>query len=166
MTKRQTTEEKEIMRLFGERLRLLRHAHAEKYGAKEHTKALWARRLGVSPALYGRWETGEYQPKVVHLLKICLLMEVDPNYLIAGALSEYQPTWLYQALRAGNPELLDAAGYWKYQSEVYARASRALGNGDLERRESRHSEGSASISSLAPPAAATVKRGKRLSHRR
>jgi transcriptional regulator with XRE-family HTH domain len=166
MTKRQTAEEKAIMRGFGERLRKLRRAHADQYGAEDHTRARWARRIGVSPALYGRWETGEYQPKVVDVLRICVLMRTDPNYLIAGVLSEYQPAWLYQALRADNPELLDAADYWQDQNEVYAIANRAFGNGESKPLRGRRSEGSASISTSTAPPAATVKRAKRLTHRR
>ena len=47
-----------FMRGFGERLRWLREAFAEHEGAGRHAKASWAERLWVSPAMYGRWETG------------------------------------------------------------------------------------------------------------
>jgi transcriptional regulator with XRE-family HTH domain len=126
MPERQESGDKLLMRGFGERLRLLRKAYGERFGAEHHTKARWAKRLWVSPAMYGRWEAGANLPKFVDLLRISLLFRVDPNYLVAGVLSEHLVQWLYRALKAGNPELLDAADYWQRQSELFARANRAL----------------------------------------
>lgn len=126
MPERQASGDKLLMKGFGERLRLLRKAYGDKFGAKHHSKARWAKRLWVSPAMYGRWEKGDHLPKFVDLLRISLLFQVDPNYLIEGVLSEHLEQWLYAALKAGNPELLDAAGYWQRQSELFSLASRAL----------------------------------------
>ena len=126
MAERQESGDRLLMAGFGERLRSLRHAYAVKFGAEHHTKARWAKRLWVSPGMYGRWESGKNLPKFVDLLRISLLFRVDPNYLIAGVLSEHLAQWLYRALKAGNPELLDAADYWQRQSELFSRASQAL----------------------------------------
>lgn len=126
MPERQASGDKLLMKGFGERLRLLRTAYGDKFGAQHHSKARWAARLWVSPAMYGRWEKGDHLPKFVDLLRISLLFQVDPNYLIEGVLSEHLAQWLYSALKAGNPELLDAAGYWQRQSELFARANQAL----------------------------------------
>lgn len=126
MAERQASGDELLMKGFGERLRLLRKAHGEKFGAQHHTKTRWAKRLWVSPAMYGRWESGANLPKFVDLLRISLLFRVDPNYLIEGVLSDHLAQWLYRALRAGNPELLDAADYWQRQSELFSQASQAL----------------------------------------
>jgi transcriptional regulator with XRE-family HTH domain len=111
---------------FGDRLRDLRQAYAERDGEREHTKAQWAKRLHVSPAMYGRWETGRHLPKFLDLLRISLLFRVDPNYLIAGVLSQYLRPWLRRALKASNPELLDEADYWKRRTEAFLQVSREL----------------------------------------
>ena len=126
MPERQESGDKLLMKGFGERLRLLRKAYGEKFGARHHTKARWAKRLWVSAAMYGRWESGANLPKFVDLLRISLLFRVDPNYLVEGVLSEHLAQWLYRALKAANPELLDAADYWQRQSELFSQASRAL----------------------------------------
>lgn len=132
MAERQASGDNLFVRGFGERMRLLRRAYGVKFGPEHHTKAAWARRLWVSPAMYGRWESGEHQPKMVDLLRICLFFRVDPNYLVEGVLSEHLEQWLYRALKAGNPELLDAADYWRRQNELFERANRALADEERE----------------------------------
>lgn len=132
MPERQASGDKLLMKGFGERLRLLRKAYADKFGAEHHSKARWAKRLWVSPAMYGRWEKGDHLPKFVDLLRVSLLFQVDPNYLIEGVLSEHLEQWLYRALKAGNPELLDVADYWQRQSELFARANQALLDAERE----------------------------------
>lgn len=126
MAERQKSGDQLFMIGFGARLRALRQAYAERFGEQHHTKARWAERLYVSPAMYGRWETGRHAPKAVDLLRISLLFRVDPNYLIAGVLSDHMAQWLYRALRASNSELPDEAGYWQGQNEAFARANQAL----------------------------------------
>ena len=126
MPERQASGDKLLMKGFGERLRSLRKAYADRFGAQHHSKARWAKRLWVSPAMYGRWEKGDHLPKFVDLLRISLLFQVDPNYLIEGVLSDHLAQWLYHALKASNPELLDAADYWQRQSGLFARANQAL----------------------------------------
>ncbi len=126
MSLRQESGDTLLMKGFGDRLRSLRQAYVEKHGVQYHTKAQWAKRLWVSPAMYGRWESGENLPKFVDLLRISLLFRVDPNYLVAGVLSEHLERWLYAELKLRNPELLDEADYWQRQSELYAQASRSL----------------------------------------
>jgi transcriptional regulator with XRE-family HTH domain len=123
MRERQVGDDERLPLLFGERLRLLRKAYSDHYGEDLHIKARWARRLRVSQAMYGRWESGKYFPKYVDLLRICVLFRVDPNYLIAGVLSDRLEPWLYRALKADNPELLGTADYWKRQNELYAQAN-------------------------------------------
>lgn len=148
MSQRQASGDKLLMKGLGERLHLLRSAYADKFGKEHHTKKRWAERLWVSPAMYGRWESGAHLPKFVDLLRISLLFRVDPNYLVAGVLSEHLAEWLYRALKAGNPELLDAADYWQRQSELFAQANQELAdaarkrppeaeNGDATKRSSR-----------------------------
>jgi transcriptional regulator with XRE-family HTH domain len=126
MSLRQESGDTLLMKGFGDRLRLLRQAYVEKHGVQFHTKAQWAKRLWVSPAMYGRWESGENLPKFVDLLRISLLFRVDPNYLVAGVLSEHLERWLYAELKLRNPGLLDEEDYWQRQSELYAQASRSL----------------------------------------
>ena len=132
MPERQASGDTLLMRGFGERLRLLRIVYAERFGAQHHTKARWAERLWVSPAMFGRWEGGNHLPKFVDLMRISLLFRVDPNYLVEGVLSEHLERWLYQALKAGNPELLDAADYWQRQSVLFWQANQALADEESE----------------------------------
>ena len=157
MPERQESGDELLMKGFGERLRSLRKAYGEKFGAEHHTKAQWARRLWVSPAMYGRWESGAHLPKFVDLLRISLLFRVDPNYLVAGVLSDHLQQWLHRALKEGNPELLDVADYWQHQSELFARASQALadakqGNDRLRRQATSHdaNEARSTIRSSGP----------------
>lgn len=126
MVVRQASGDQLFMRGFGERLRVLRHAYAEQFGGQQHTKARWARRLYVSPAMYGRWEAGKHLPKWVDLLRISVLFRVDPNYLVAGILAGRLEQWLYRALADAIPGLQSEADYWHNQSEAYERANRAL----------------------------------------
>jgi transcriptional regulator with XRE-family HTH domain len=130
MAERQASDDRRLMEGFGERLRSLRAAYGEKYGAKHHTKAKWARRLWVSPAMYGRWESGANLPQFFDLIRISLLFQVDPNFLIEGVLSDYMPVWLYLALKAGPQELLAEADYWRRQGELFAQANQALASED------------------------------------
>jgi transcriptional regulator with XRE-family HTH domain len=136
MPGRQTTDDPLLMEGFGERLRQLRLAYVEQDGEHEHTKAQWARRLKVSPAMYGRWEAGKHLPKFLDLLRISLLFRVDPNYLIAGVLSAQLRPWLYRSLKASNPELLDEADYWQRRNEAFWQVSRALQEQGMARAES------------------------------
>jgi transcriptional regulator with XRE-family HTH domain len=137
MAQRQASGDDLLMKGFGDRLRLLREAYGEKYGTEHHSRARWADRLFVSAANYGRWEAGESLPKFEDMLRISLLFQVDPNYLIAGVLSEHLAQWLYQALKQGNPRLLDAADYWRRQSEVFSQANRATGDAPDPKKPSR-----------------------------
>lgn len=137
MARRQDSGDDLAMRGFGERLRLLREAYAAKYGAEHHSRGRWAQRLHVSREMYGRWEAGKNLPKFEDMLRISLLYRVDPNYLIAGVLSEYMPRWIYDALRKGNPQLLDAVDYWKDQSEAFQRASRATSDSPPDAKPDR-----------------------------
>jgi transcriptional regulator with XRE-family HTH domain len=89
--------------------------------------------LFVSPANYGRWEAGESLPKYEDILRISLLYRVDPNYLIAGVLSEHLAPWLYVALRKGNRRLLAEGDYWRRQTEAFERANRATGDGEADK---------------------------------
>ena len=113
MATRQASENRHLMKGFGGRLRLLREAHGARYPEQNHTKARWARLFEVSPAMYGRWEAGANLPQFFDLIRISLMFNVDPNYLMEGVLSDYMPVWLYRALKAGPQELLDEADYWK-----------------------------------------------------
>jgi transcriptional regulator with XRE-family HTH domain len=136
MAGRQTADDPLVMEGFGDRLRDLRQAYAERDGEREHTKAQWAKRLHVSPAMYGRWETGRHLPKFLDLLRISLLFRVDPNYLIAGVLSPHLRPWLQRSLRQRNPELLGEADYWQRRSELFSQASQALGSEERSGRTS------------------------------
>jgi transcriptional regulator with XRE-family HTH domain len=140
MAQRQASGDELLMQGFGARLKALREAYATKFGAEYHSKARWAERLFVSPAMFGRWESGENLPKFEDMLRISLLFRVDPNYLIAGVLSEHLAQWLYAILKAGNPKLLDAVDYWHDQSEVFSRANRATADAPPDKRASRENE--------------------------
>jgi transcriptional regulator with XRE-family HTH domain len=126
MAKRQASGDTLLVRGFGDRLRLLRKAYGERYGAHHHTKAEWARRLFVSPAMFGRWESGDHLPKLEDMLRISVLFQVDTNYLIVGVLSDHLARWLFEALKADNPQLLTEEDYWRRQSEAFSRANQAL----------------------------------------
>jgi hypothetical protein len=63
MPNRLPTETSLAMAGFGERLRHLRQAYEERDGPRGHTRAQWAKRLRVSPAMYGRWESGKFLPR-------------------------------------------------------------------------------------------------------
>lgn len=163
MSQRQASGDKLLMKGLGERLRLLRKAYADKYGAEHHTKKRWAERLWVSPAMYGRWETGANLPKFVDLLRISLLFRVDPNFLVAGVLSEHLAEWLYRALKTANPELLDVADYWQRQSELFGQANRALADAAHTRKSSSTSRDASFVrrtseGSPQPPKLPTRKR--------
>jgi transcriptional regulator with XRE-family HTH domain len=111
---------------FGERLRHLRQAYEERDGPRGHTRAQWAKRLQVSPAMYGRWEAGRNLPRFEDLLRISQLFRVDPNYLVAGLLSAHLRPWLVRALREANPRILLEADWWKNRSEAFLQADQEL----------------------------------------
>jgi transcriptional regulator with XRE-family HTH domain len=151
MAQRQESGDKPLMMGFGDRLRLLRENYAQHYGAERHSKARWAARLKVSPAMFGRWESGAHLPKFEDILKISTLFRVDPNYLIAGVLSEHLEPWLYLALKAGNRRLLAEGDYWRRQSEAFARASRATERAVPQKKSSRVNEAPLKPSSSGGP---------------
>jgi transcriptional regulator with XRE-family HTH domain len=111
---------------FGERLRHLREAYEQRDGPRGHTRAQWARRLQVSPAMYGRWEAGKFLPRFEDLLRISQLFRVDPNYLVAGILSAHLRPWLVRALQEANPRIALEADWWKNRSEAFVQADQEL----------------------------------------
>ena len=126
MPQRQPTDSSLAMQGFAERLRHLRQAYEERDGPNGHTRVRWARRLQVSPAMYGRWKAGKNLPKFEDLLRISQLFRVDPNYLVAGILSAHLRPWLVRALRAANPDILLEADWWKNRSEAFLQADQEL----------------------------------------
>jgi transcriptional regulator with XRE-family HTH domain len=40
--------------------------------------------LNVNSGTYNRWERGETEPNLDTILRICVLLETDPNFLLAG----------------------------------------------------------------------------------
>jgi transcriptional regulator with XRE-family HTH domain len=126
MPDRLPTETAQAMAAFGERLRDLRQAYEERDGPRGHTRSQWAKRLRVSPAMYGRWEAGKFLPRIEDLLRICQLFRVDPNYLVAGILSAQLRPWLVRALREANPRIEFEADWWKRRSEAFLQADQEL----------------------------------------
>ena len=47
-------------------------------------KAEFARKIGVEPAAYRKWERGEAEPSLAHLVRIQQLSNVSLDFLIAG----------------------------------------------------------------------------------
>jgi hypothetical protein len=80
--------------------------------------------------MYGRWEAGANLPQFFDLIRISLMFNVDPNYLMEGVLSDYMPVWLHRALKAGPQELLNEADYWKRQAANFSRASQRSSDED------------------------------------
>ena len=126
MPERTPTETSLAMAGFGERLRHLREAYEQRDGPRGHTRAQWARRLQVSPAMYGRWEAGKFLPRFEDLLRISQLFRVDPNYLVAGILSGHLRPWLVRALQEANPRIELEADWWKNRSEAFVQADQEL----------------------------------------
>lgn len=47
-----------------------------------------ARAMGIEPSTYGRWERGETEPAYADLLRLCGLLNTDPNFLLIGLKSK------------------------------------------------------------------------------
>jgi transcriptional regulator with XRE-family HTH domain len=142
---------------FGGRLRALREAHESADGARGHTRARWASRLQVSPAMYGRWEAGKHLPKFEDLFRICQLFRVDPNYLVAGILSPHLKPWLLRALKDAmkdpDRQISLEADWWRNRTEAFRLA-------DQELADAARSNTSRNPPTSFPPKRKTPKRPK------
>lgn len=49
---------------------------------KKMTQETLAEKIGVSRTAIARWESGETNPTVDHLIKICNLLEVNASFLL------------------------------------------------------------------------------------
>ena len=67
---------KRVMQVFSERLRTAR-LNAGFQHAKDFADA-----LGVEAPTYRYWERGQAQPDLTTLARICILLRVEPNYLL------------------------------------------------------------------------------------
>jgi len=65
-------------RTFATRLRAMRIAKGFE-NAKD-----FAAEIGVEPGTYNRWERAETEPNLEKILRICQLLETDPNFLLLG----------------------------------------------------------------------------------
>lgn len=63
---------------FGKRLEAVRIA------AGYRDRVSIARDMGKEPSTYGRWERGETEPAYADLLRLCELLNTDPNFLLTG----------------------------------------------------------------------------------
>jgi transcriptional regulator with XRE-family HTH domain len=67
---------------FSNRLRTLR-------AAKGYATARdFSRALQIEEARYTRWERGETEPDISNILRICRVLDIDPNELLLPHISE------------------------------------------------------------------------------
>lgn len=79
MPKTSRLSPRRVREAFGIRLKQARQRKFE-------TAAEFARSIDVHPATYGRWERGEVEPGIAHLIELVRATEVSADFLVSGDL--------------------------------------------------------------------------------
>jgi DNA-binding XRE family transcriptional regulator len=108
-----------LMQGYGQRLRSTREAYMRHEPGVDHRAATWAKRIGVTPFIHSRWETGKQLPKLMHLYRLCAQFRISSEWIYRGILHPRMPPWLRASLLDSYPEAQDEGMFWDHENKVY-----------------------------------------------